>query len=105
MDESLYPNPNKFDPLRFYKIKEERPEESGRAQYVASTSASLGFGYGRHACPGRHFAAQEIKAIMTYILRHYDLRYSPGQKRPESLRAETQYLPHPAATVEFKRRI
>ncbi|KAI3396499.1 hypothetical protein diail_12119 [Diaporthe ilicicola] len=104
MDESLYPSPEVFDPFRFSKMREERPETDGRAQYVASNPASLSFGYGRHACPGRFFAAQEIKAIMAYILRNYDIRFSQGQSRPESLRAETQYLPHPAATVEFKRR-
>ncbi|KAJ0120940.1 cytochrome P450 [Diaporthe amygdali] len=104
MDESLYPRPGVFDPFRFAKIREERPEMDGRAQYVASNPESLSFGYGRHACPGRFFAAQEIKAIMAYILRNYDIRFSKGQDRPESLRVETQYLPHPAATVEFKRR-
>lgn len=42
---------------------------------------------------------------MAHILRHYDLRFPAGQQgRPESMRAETQYLPHPGATVEFKRR-
>ncbi|KAG6357383.1 hypothetical protein INS49_013260 [Diaporthe citri] len=104
MDESLYPSPVVFDPFRFSRMREERPEMDGRAQYVASNPASLSFGYGRHACPGRFFAAQEIKAIMAHILRNYDLRFSAGQSRPGSLRAETQYLPHPAATVEFKRR-
>lgn len=104
MDESLYPSPGVFDPFRFSKLREERPETDGRSQYVASNPASLSFGYGRHACPGRFFAAQEIKAIMAYILRNYDFRFPKGQSRPESLRAETQYLPHPAATVEFKRR-
>ncbi|KAK7721476.1 hypothetical protein SLS63_009590 [Diaporthe eres] len=82
MDESLYPSPGVFDPFRFSKMREERPEMDGR----------------------RFFAAQEIKAIMAHILRNYDLRFSAGQSRPESLRAETQYLPHPGATVEFKRR-
>lgn len=105
MDESLYPNPEVFDPFRFSKMREERPEMDGRAQYVASNPASLSFGYGRHACPGRFFAAQEIKAIMAHILRNYDLRFSAGQSRPESMRVETQFLPHPGATVEFKRRM
>jgi ent-kaurene oxidase len=106
MDESLYPNPEVFDPFRFSKIRAEQPEMDGRAQYVASNPASLSFGYGRHACPGRFFAAQEIKAIMAYILHKYDIRSPEGQRgnRPESMRVETQYLPHPGATVEFKRR-
>lgn len=104
MDESLYPDPEVFDGFRFSRLREQRPDMDGRAQYVASNPASLGFGYGRHACPGRFFASQEIKAIMAYLLQNYDMRFSQGQCRPESLRAETQFLPNPVATVEFKRR-
>lgn len=36
------------------------------------------FGWGRHACPGRFFAANEIKMIVaTYILT-YDIRLPDG---------------------------
>ncbi|KAF6789066.1 cytochrome P450 [Colletotrichum sojae] len=104
MDKTFYPNPEIFDPFRFSELRKVHPEMDGRAQYVASNPASLSFGYGRHACPGRFFAAQEIKAIMAYILREYDMQFSSGQSRPESLRAETQFLPDPIATVEFRRR-
>ncbi|KAI1873506.1 hypothetical protein JX265_005128 [Neoarthrinium moseri] len=104
MDPKLYPNPEVFDPFRFERIRKENPEFEGRAQYVASNPSSMAFGYGRHACPGRFFAAQEIKAIMAYLLRKYDIRFSEGQSRPVSLRAETQFLPHPTATVEFRAR-
>ncbi|KAI7774920.1 hypothetical protein LA080_007658 [Diaporthe eres] len=41
MDESLYPDPGVFDPFRFSRKREERPEMDGRAQYVASNPASL----------------------------------------------------------------
>ncbi|WQF84272.1 Putative cytochrome P450 [Colletotrichum destructivum] len=104
MDKLLYPNPETFDPFRFSKLRKEQPEMDGRAQYVSSSSSSLSFGYGRHACPGRFFAAQEIKAIMAFLLQNFDMRFTSGQSRPESMRVETQFLPDPMATVEFKRR-
>lgn len=104
MDPSLYPNPERFDAFRFSKLRAAEPELDGRTQYVASNTSSMSFGYGRHACPGRFFAAQEIKAIMSFILQKYDVRFSPGQTRPESFPAESQFLPNPMATVEFKRR-
>lgn len=105
MDPSLYPSPEVYDPFRFCKPQHiNSPELSGRVQYVASNPSSLGFGYGRHACPGRFFAAQEIKAIMAYILRHYDMQFSEGQGRPPSMPVETQLLPDPTATVEFRMR-
>ena len=104
MDPELYPEPEVFDAFRFSKLREQNSEMDGRFQYVASNTSSMAFGYGRHACPGRHFAAQEIKAIMAYILREYDMRFAVDQKRPTSMPAETQFLPHPTAAVEFRRR-
>ncbi|KAH7141617.1 putative cytochrome P450 [Dactylonectria macrodidyma] len=104
MDPSLYPDPERFDAFRFAKLRVAEPELDGRTQYVASNTSSMSFGYGRHACPGRFFAAQEIKAIMSFILREYDVRFSPGQTRPKSFPVESQFLPNPIATVEFKRR-
>ncbi|KAL6915486.1 hypothetical protein FSST1_006981 [Fusarium sambucinum] len=104
MDPWLCPNPEKFDAFRFSDLRATQPELDGRLQYVASNASSMSFGYGRHACPGRFFAAQEIKAIMSYILREYDMRFSEGQTRPESFPAETQFLPDLIATVEFKKR-
>ncbi|KAL0767445.1 hypothetical protein CaCOL14_010295 [Colletotrichum acutatum] len=105
MDESFYPDPETFDAFRFARMREERSDMEGRAQYVASNPTSLSFGYGRHACPGRFFAAHEIKAIMAHLLKNYEMRFTHGQGRPQSARAETQYLPDPWATVEFKRRL
>ncbi|KAK1473864.1 cytochrome P450 [Colletotrichum tamarilloi] len=105
MDESLYPDPETFDAFRFARMREERSDMDGRAQYVASNPTSLSFGYGRHACPGRFFAAHEIKAIMAHLLKNYEMRFTHGQGRPQSVRAETQYLPDPWATVEFKKRL
>lgn len=104
MDKFLYPSPETFDPFRFSKLRKEQPEMDGRAQYVSSNSSSLSFGFGRHACPGRFFAAQEIKAIMAFLLQNFDMRFASGQSRPESIRVETQFLPDPMATVEFRRR-
>lgn len=105
MDPALYAEPLTYNPWRFANLRHDGVEAEGKAQYVATNAASLGFGYGRHACPGRFFATQEIKAIMAHILGTYDVRFSEGQKRPESLDVETQCLPHPEATLEFRRRV
>ncbi|KAK0610328.1 Ent-kaurene oxidase [Lasiodiplodia hormozganensis] len=104
MDPNLYSEPEKFDPWRFASIRRADPAQEGKAQFVSSNPASMAFGYGQHACPGRFFAAQEIKAIMVYLLENYDMKFAPGQKRPESLQFETQFLPDPTAKVLFKRR-
>ncbi|KAI1812287.1 cytochrome P450 monooxygenase [Poronia punctata] len=104
MDPKIYPNPEEFDGFRFANLRQDDPSMEGRGQYVASNPNSMAFGYGRHACPGRFFAAQEIKAIMVYLLQNYGMKFKEGQTRPESLLFETQYLPDHSATVLFRRR-
>ncbi|KAG9081346.1 hypothetical protein FRC06_005626, partial [Ceratobasidium sp. 370] len=57
----IYPEPSKFNPGRF---------EQG--QDKAQVHAFLGWGVGRHPCPGRRFAQYEIKAIFAMFLASYE---------------------------------
>lgn len=41
----------------------------------------LGFGHGRHACPGRFFASQEMKLMLAHIVMTYDVRVK-GERLP-----------------------
>ncbi|KAF1847371.1 cytochrome P450 monooxygenase [Cucurbitaria berberidis CBS 394.84] len=104
MDPGLYPKPEKFDGFCFAKLRQEDPSMEGKGQYVASNPNSMAFGFGRYACPGCFFAAQEIKAIMVFLLENYDMKFKEGQTRPLSLVFETQYLPDHSTLVLFKRR-
>ncbi|KAK1499410.1 ent-kaurene oxidase [Colletotrichum cuscutae] len=38
----------------------------------------MAFGFGRHACPGRFFAATEIKMLIARLLLEYDIRMPEG---------------------------
>lgn len=106
MDPKLYPEPETFDGLRFAKLREttDDPATKGKAQFVAANPQSMAFGYGRHACPGRFFAGDEVKAITTYLLSHYHIRFADGQNRPKSMEVETQFLPDHAAIILCKKR-
>ncbi|KAI9739473.1 MAG: hypothetical protein M1818_005161 [Claussenomyces sp. TS43310] len=78
-----------------------------KAQYVASNSTNMSFGFSHHACPARFFAANEIKALIVLPagqLPKYDIKFAPGQTRPKSFQFETQYLPNHEAKILFKRR-
>ena len=83
MDPKLYHDPKRYDGFRFAKIRNQEPntDASDRAQYAASNPASMSFGFGRNACPGRFFAANEIKAIMGYLCLNYDRNFEPGSRR------------------------
>ncbi|KAI0547233.1 putative cytochrome P450 [Xylaria curta] len=117
MDPLIYEDPERFDGLRFYKMKKTLESESegkadvgaiGKLSFTSSNHESMAFGYGRHACPGRWFAGNEIKMIMIYLLEHYEFRLPGGKtgwkSRPQSLGAETQYLPNHEAVVEMRKR-
>lgn len=73
-----------FDPYRFRNLrKPETPDPIGyknreQYQYVSVTKENMTFGFGKHACPGRFFAANEIKLIMARILLTYDIRMPDG---------------------------
>ena len=73
MDPSVIPNPEKFDGFRFYNIRQSSAEEANRNQFVTVSMDSLNFGYGKHACPGRFFASNELKVILANILLRYDI--------------------------------
>lgn len=84
-DPKLVADPDVFDPLRYYKMREQEGLEGlGKAgagatnQFVSVNSGNLTFGYGRHACPGRFFAANEIKMIMGRALLDYDVKLVDG---------------------------
>ncbi|KAJ0108710.1 Ent-kaurene oxidase [Diaporthe amygdali] len=83
-DPELYPDSEVFDPYRFLNLRNGKTEDkinySSREQYqfVNVAKENMGFGFGRHACPGRFFAAAELKLILANIILHYDLRMPNG---------------------------
>ncbi|KAK8030950.1 ent-kaurene oxidase [Apiospora arundinis] len=64
----------------------------------------MAFGYGKHACPGRFFAANEIKLILAHILLQYDLRMPDGatERYQRVIRGPAE-SPNPMDKIEFKR--
>lgn len=61
--ESVFKNPNEFEPDRFGP---EREEQKTPYSY-------LGFGGGRHACLGQQFGLMQVKTIVSILLRNFKL--------------------------------
>jgi cytochrome P450 len=124
-DEALYPNPMAFQPLRFADPENIRglmdalnPGEAGEAcntyaageeagakkakQGVTLDDAFLGFGYGRHACPGRFFAMNEVKVFVAHVLLNYEIEYNPV--RPKPIDAIWLKLPLHGGKLKVRRR-
>ena len=111
-DEKHFKNADQYDAFRFSREREETngPTEKGRAEVLKNKNLSLvttsetflQFGYGRHSCPGRFFAAAELKLIVAHMVMNYDIK--PLVERPKGKWFGDTILPPLKATVEIKRR-
>ena len=68
----IFPNPERFDPLRFCA---DREAERSRFSYVP-------FGAGVHKCLGVHFAQQQARIFMAAVIERYTL--TRADKHPVS---------------------
>ena len=68
MDPRHWPEPEKFDPMRFTS-----EEVAKRHKY-----AWVPFGGGAHMCLGLHFAYMQVKVLMAQILTRYRIEIAPG---------------------------
>lgn len=65
---------------------------------------NLNFGYGRHACPGRFFATNEIKMVLARLILEYDIKMPDGQtERYPQIEMGRMTLPNPQKTLLFKK--
>ncbi|KAJ5815883.1 hypothetical protein N7447_008116 [Penicillium robsamsonii] len=101
-DSAIYPDPQQYDGYRFHKLRQVSGQE-GQHQLVSSTPDHMGFGYGKHACPGRFFAAAQIKAALCNILLKYDLEYRGGQS-PSVWSQGIHLFPDPTSRIYVRRR-
>lgn len=99
---SDYSNADQFDGYRFYKLRKLSGHEQ-KSQLVTVSASHTGFGVGKHACPGRFFAATAMKLILCHILLNYDIKFPDGQSPRTLWRAEAQ-IPDAAFQVVVRRR-
>ncbi|HEU5099602.1 MAG TPA: cytochrome P450 [Roseiflexaceae bacterium] len=74
---TIFAEPDTFDPDRFAP-----PREEHKTPY-----ALVGFGGGPRICIGINFAQVEIKALLSHLLRNYQLELAPNQ------RIQQMYMP------------
>ncbi|OAG35209.1 hypothetical protein AYO21_10607 [Fonsecaea monophora] len=82
MDDDYYENAHEFDAFRFSKKREKSGQETAFS-FVQTSTTYLHFGHGKHACPGRFFAANEIKILLVLTLMNYDISLPDPTKKPE----------------------
>ncbi|CAL5867176.1 uncharacterized protein PFLUO_LOCUS1388 [Penicillium psychrofluorescens] len=102
-DADVTPEPEKFDPFRYERMR-SRAGEGHLHQFATAEPNKLNFGYGKYACPGRFFAALEIKTILVELIMNYDVKLLDGCNRPENLRAYEFIFPNPDVEVQIRAR-
>ncbi|EJF60310.1 cytochrome P450 [Dichomitus squalens LYAD-421 SS1] len=102
LDDACYPNANEFDPFRFARIREVDGEGT-KHQFTHTSNQYVAFGIGRHACPGRFFAATELKALLAYIVINYDLKVAGDGTRPRNLYFSHAILPSMSGKIMLRK--
>lgn len=105
-EKSAFEDSNTFKGFRFSEMRDGDGElDSIKHQMVALTLDTIVFGHGRHACPGRFFAVNELKAIFAYCILHYDVQLEGGSmERPKNIKYEANMAPNMKAKVMFRKR-
>ncbi|KAI6364244.1 heme binding [Pyricularia oryzae] len=78
----LWDQPHTFDGLRHYRARQQ-PQNENRYKFANLGSDAPSWGDGLQACPGRMFADNTIKIILTHLLLNYDVKLRPGESKPE----------------------
>ncbi|KAF9002788.1 cytochrome P450 [Cyathus striatus] len=86
-DENLYLSPEEFNPFRFSELN-----DAGSNGNLRSIK-----------CPGRFFAVNELKAMLAYIVLHYDVKIPTGI-RPPNTWFQQYIIPNTKAKVMFRKR-
>jgi cytochrome P450 len=101
-DAAIYDNAEKFDAFRFANKRSE-PGQSNAWGYVATSPSHMAFGHGKHACPGRFFASNEMKVALCQLLLKYDFDLVNGEV-PKIYNFEGNSSIDPKSKISMKRR-
>lgn len=103
LDEDVYPEPHRYNPYRFIEMR-KTPGGENKAHLVSATAEHFGFGHGIYACPGRFFAANELKIALAHILLKYDWKLAEGCEDLQPVAAGFHYAYNPKIKLLIKRR-
>ncbi|KAF7290190.1 hypothetical protein MIND_01332600 [Mycena indigotica] len=115
VDDANYENAKEFDGFRFARerdaqIAKEEAEPSvekhalGR-QMITTAPDHLPFGTGKHACPGRFFAATELKAMLAHLVLNYDVKAVVDGVRPPDEVYGIRINPNTRGQVLLRKRV
>nr|J7FJH1.1 RecName: Full=Cytochrome P450 monooxygenase idtQ; AltName: Full=Indole-diterpene biosynthesis cluster protein Q [Claviceps paspali]AFO85417.1 P450 monooxygenase [Claviceps paspali] len=101
-DERHYSNPKIFDGFRFAKMRDD-PKLKLTCDLATVGEYSLNFGLGRHACPGRYLASDEVKLSLIHLLQNFDITVDPSELPLKRVRYGKFSLADMSAKVSLRR--
>lgn len=102
LNPTIYEDPTEFRPWRFIEMQELTGK---RTDMISASPDWLMFGYGKHMCPGRFFAAVEIKMMMAYVVMNYDVKCKVEGIRPREIWIGASAMLDPNAEILFRKRV
>ena len=107
-DEAHYENAHAYDAFRFSDLREKLASSShapnpNNHTVVTTSPTFLTFGHGRRACPGRFFAAHELKLLLALVSLRYEIKPIEGG-RPENTWISDLQVPPTGAKLSVRRR-
>lgn len=103
-DQDLWKDPEKFDGLRHYRAR-QLPGKENSFKFANLGRDSPGWGDGPQACPGRMYADNTLKIILTHLLTNYEFKLRPGEGKPrKGTMPNGSMYPDIRAKVLFKSR-
>ncbi|KAJ0366096.1 hypothetical protein COL154_004008 [Colletotrichum chrysophilum] len=101
-DDEWYDSPEQYDGYRFLRMR--NTDEEKHAHLVSASPKHTAFGYGQHACPGRFFAANELKIALAHLLLKYDWKLADETRDPTPVPFGMALLPDPNVKFLIRRR-
>lgn len=107
LDPDNHKDPKRFDAFRFSRPF-ENAQSSGRGEgerelITTTTPTFMPFGYGRHACPGRWFAAHSMKQALAYFVFNYDVELIGSPPKRKALL--NMMIPPVGAQIRIRRKL
>lgn len=117
-DAQLYPDPDTFNPLRFYR----KPGEArGGLSFTDTSVSDYVFSHGVHIwygfptalfiyrrltphSPGRWFAGAGMKLVLIKLLERYEIRFEEGRSKPRPISFQASFTPNMTAKIQLRRR-
>lgn len=113
-DADIYPQPFTYNALRFSGTATtttttahdegtvDKHTEQGRQNMVTSNDTFMAFSHGRHACPGRFFATNQLKLLLAAVVEGYEIE--KVERRPENRWLNNTIGPPMWETLRVRRR-